>query len=251
MKGGPSVANSVCPPMSSTASPSPAPDLAVRIIGEITAERLEVLRQADLRVREEIMKMPNHLDVWQYFAVLLPIQSVGVMGDSRTYENVIAVRAVQSLDGMTADWFKLPYEGVMDSISNRIINEGQDGGQPCRLRHQLQAPRHHRMGIMYFTGNRNGQVSGHILNNPANQIRMLQQERSIAPAPGNILRTPQIQVHGLAIRLHIPGRRQHNLRIVPAKLHDQRTVFRHRREFRAPVLRTLRKQTRMQHGRIA
>ena len=102
--------------------PFPGPGLAVRIIGEITAERLEILRLADVRVREEIMKMPNHLDVWQYFAVLLPIQSVGVMGDSRTYENVIAVRAVQSLDGMTADWFKLPYD-VMDSISNRIINE--------------------------------------------------------------------------------------------------------------------------------
>lgn len=102
--------------------PFPGPGLAVRIIGDITAERLEVLRQADLRVREEIMKMPNHLDVWQYFAVLLPIQSVGVMGDDRTYENVVAVRAVQSRDGMTADWFKLPYD-VMDSISNRIINE--------------------------------------------------------------------------------------------------------------------------------
>ena len=102
--------------------PFPGPGLAVRIIGEITRERLEVLRQADLRVREEIMKMENHLDVWQYFAVLLPIQSVGVMGDSRTYENVIAVRAVESRDGMTADWYKLPYD-TMDSISNRIINE--------------------------------------------------------------------------------------------------------------------------------
>ncbi len=102
--------------------PFPGPGLAVRIIGDITEERLEVLRQADLRVREEIMKMENHLDVWQYFAVLLPIQSVGVMGDSRTYENVVAVRAVHSRDGMTADWYKLPYD-VMDSISNRIINE--------------------------------------------------------------------------------------------------------------------------------
>ncbi len=102
--------------------PFPGPGLAVRVIGDITEPRLEILRQADLRVREEIMKMPNHLDVWQYFAVLLPVQSVGVMGDSRTYENVIAVRAVQSLDGMTADWFKLPYD-VMDAISNRIINE--------------------------------------------------------------------------------------------------------------------------------
>ena len=102
--------------------PFPGPGLAVRVIGEITEERLQVLRLADVRVREEIMKMPDHLDVWQYFAVLLPIQSVGVMGDSRTYENVIAVRAVQSLDGMTADWYKLPYD-VMDAISNRIINE--------------------------------------------------------------------------------------------------------------------------------
>ncbi len=102
--------------------PFPGPGLAVRIIGAITAERLRILREADLRVREEIMKMENHLDVWQYFAVLLPIQSVGVMGDNRTYEHVIAVRAVESRDGMTADWYKLPY-GVMDSISNRIINE--------------------------------------------------------------------------------------------------------------------------------
>jgi len=102
--------------------PFPGPGLAVRIIGDITRDQLEVLRQADLRVREEIMAMDNNLDVWQYFAVLLPIQSVGVMGDSRTYENVIAVRAVESRDGMTADWYKLPYD-VMDSISNRIINE--------------------------------------------------------------------------------------------------------------------------------
>lgn len=102
--------------------PFPGPGLAVRIIGAITPERLRVLREADQRVREEILKMENHLDVWQYFAVLLPIQSVGVMGDDRTYENVVAVRAVQSRDGMTADWYKLPYD-VMDSISNRIINE--------------------------------------------------------------------------------------------------------------------------------
>lgn len=102
--------------------PFPGPGLAVRIIGSITPERLHILREADLRVREEIMKMENHLDVWQYFAVLLPVQSVGVMGDDRTYENVIAVRAVESRDGMTADWFKLPYS-VMDNIANRIINE--------------------------------------------------------------------------------------------------------------------------------
>ena len=110
--------------------PFPGPGLAVRIIGDITPERIEVLQQADLRVREEIMKMPNHLDVWQYFAVLLPIQSVGVMGDSRTYENVVAVRAVESRDGMTADWYKLPYD-VMDSISNRIINEVRGVNRVC------------------------------------------------------------------------------------------------------------------------
>ncbi len=110
--------------------PFPGPGLAVRIIGDITPERIEVLQQADLRVREEIMKMPNHLDVWQYFAVLLPIQSVGVMGDDRTYENVVAVRAVESRDGMTADWYKLPYE-VLDSISNRIINEVRGVNRVC------------------------------------------------------------------------------------------------------------------------
>jgi GMP synthase (glutamine-hydrolysing) len=110
--------------------PFPGPGLAVRIIGDITPERIEVLQQADLRVREEILKMPNHLDVWQYFAVLLPIQTVGVMGDSRTYESVVAVRAVESRDGMTADWYKLPYD-VMDSISNRIINEVRGVNRVC------------------------------------------------------------------------------------------------------------------------
>jgi len=110
--------------------PFPGPGLAVRIIGEITRERIQILQQADLRVREEISKMPNHLDVWQYFAVLLPIQSVGVMGDSRTYEHVVVVRAVESCDGMTADWYKLPYD-VLDSISNRIINEVRGVNRVC------------------------------------------------------------------------------------------------------------------------
>ena len=110
--------------------PFPGPGLAVRIIGDITEKRINILQQADFIVREEILKMPNHLDVWQYFAVLLPIQSVGVMGDDRTYENVITVRAVESLDGMTADWFKLPYD-VMDKISNRIINEVRGVNRVC------------------------------------------------------------------------------------------------------------------------
>jgi len=102
--------------------PFPGPGLSVRIIGEVTRERIALLQKADLRVREEILKMPHHLDVWQYFAVLLPIFSVGVMGDDRTYDHAVVVRAVQSIDGMTADWYKLPYD-VLDAISTRIINE--------------------------------------------------------------------------------------------------------------------------------
>ncbi len=102
--------------------PFPGPGLGVRILGEVTRERVTLLQQADLRVQEEIKKLSNYGDIWQAFAVLLPIQTVGVMGDERTYENVAAVRAVQSLDGMTADWFRLPYD-TLGTISNRIINE--------------------------------------------------------------------------------------------------------------------------------
>jgi GMP synthase (glutamine-hydrolysing) len=102
--------------------PFPGPGLAVRILGDVTAERVELLQKADLRVQEEIVKVENRHDIWQSFAVLLPVQTVGVMGDSRTYENVIALRIVESRDGMTADWFRLPYD-VLARISNRIINE--------------------------------------------------------------------------------------------------------------------------------
>jgi GMP synthase (glutamine-hydrolysing) len=102
--------------------PFPGPGLAVRIIGEITMERLELLREADKRVIEEISKAGLYEQIWQSFAVLLPIKTVGIMGDERTYENVAALRCVSSFDGMTADWVKLPYE-VMEKISNRIINE--------------------------------------------------------------------------------------------------------------------------------
>ena len=83
---------------------------------------MAILQQADLRVQEEVEKLENYKDIWQSFAVLLPVQSVGVMGDGRTYENVVAVRAVSSLDGMTASWFRLPYD-TLDRISSRIINE--------------------------------------------------------------------------------------------------------------------------------
>jgi GMP synthase (glutamine-hydrolysing) len=102
--------------------PFPGPGLAVRILGEVTAERVALLQKADLRVQEEMAQLPNYRDIWQSFAVLLPIQTVGVMGDSRTYENVVAIRVVSSKDGMTADWFHVPYE-ILGRISNRIINE--------------------------------------------------------------------------------------------------------------------------------
>ena len=102
--------------------PFPGPGLAIRIIGEITKERLDILREVDRRVVEEVRKAGLYEQIWQSFAVLLPIKSVGVMGDARTYENVVAVRCVTSIDGMTADWAKLPNE-LLETISNRIINE--------------------------------------------------------------------------------------------------------------------------------
>jgi GMP synthase (glutamine-hydrolysing) len=102
--------------------PFPGPGLAIRIIGEVTAERCDILRKADIIVLDEIRKAGLYTKLWQSFAVLLPVKSVGVMGDERTYENVIAVRAVNSLDGMTADWARIPYD-VLGAISNRIINE--------------------------------------------------------------------------------------------------------------------------------
>lgn len=102
--------------------PFPGPGLAIRIIDEVTPQRAEILRKADDIVLEEIKKAGLYHEIWQAFAVLLPIKTVGVMGDERTYENVVAVRAVKSVDGMTADWAKLPYE-VLGIISNRIINE--------------------------------------------------------------------------------------------------------------------------------
>ncbi len=102
--------------------PFPGPGLGIRIMGEVSRERLHVLRQADVIVLEEMKNSGNYRKVWQSFAVLLPIQTVGVMGDERTYEHVIALRAVNSVDAMTADWARLPYE-LLGRISNRIINE--------------------------------------------------------------------------------------------------------------------------------
>ncbi|MBI4690344.1 MAG: glutamine-hydrolyzing GMP synthase [Nitrospirae bacterium] len=102
--------------------PFPGPGLAIRCISDVTKERLDILRKADVIVLDEIKKAGLYNQIWQAFAVLLPVKSVGVMGDERTYDNVIAVRAVTSVDGMTADWAQIPYE-VLGRISNRIINE--------------------------------------------------------------------------------------------------------------------------------
>ncbi|MGC8594508.1 MAG: glutamine-hydrolyzing GMP synthase [Candidatus Kryptoniota bacterium] len=102
--------------------PFPGPGLAVRIIGEVTSEKLEILRQADEIFLDEIKKFGIYGDMWQAFAVLLPVQSVGVMGDERTYEYTVALRAVTSEDGMTADWAQMPYH-ILSNVSNRIINE--------------------------------------------------------------------------------------------------------------------------------
>ena len=102
--------------------PFPGPGLAVRCIGDVTPERLDLLRKADVIGEEEIRKAGLYREIWQAFAVLLPVRTVGVMGDERTYEHVVALRAVQSQDGMTADWVRLPYD-VLATISSRISNE--------------------------------------------------------------------------------------------------------------------------------
>ncbi|HBL13509.1 MAG TPA: GMP synthase (glutamine-hydrolyzing) [Cyanobacteria bacterium UBA11162] len=102
--------------------PFPGPGLAIRIIGEVTSERLNILRDADLIVRQEINRQGIYNDLWQAFAVLLPVRSVGVMGDQRTYAYPIVLRMVSSEDGMTADWSRVPYD-LLETISNRIVNE--------------------------------------------------------------------------------------------------------------------------------
>jgi GMP synthase (glutamine-hydrolysing) len=110
--------------------PFPGPGLAVRIIGEVTKDRLAILRSADSIVIEEMKSKGWYYKVWQSFAVLLPVKSVGVMGDERTYDYTVALRIVDSLDGMTADWVKVPYE-LLERIANRIINEVKGVNRVC------------------------------------------------------------------------------------------------------------------------
>jgi len=102
--------------------PFPGPGLAIRVLGEVTAERLEVLREADAIVQDEVHRAGLEREIWQAFAVLLPVRTVGVMGDFRTYAQVVALRAVTSQDAMTADWARLPYD-LLERISTRVINE--------------------------------------------------------------------------------------------------------------------------------
>jgi GMP synthase (glutamine-hydrolysing) len=102
--------------------PFPGPGLAIRVIGEVTRERLQTLRAADAIVVDEVRKAGLYRRLWQSFAILTPVKSVGVMGDGRTYADVVAIRAVTSDDAMTADWARLPYE-TLAAISNRLVNE--------------------------------------------------------------------------------------------------------------------------------
>ena len=102
--------------------PFPGPGLAVRILGPVEEARLVVLRAADAIVQQEIVRAELTESLWQAFAILLPVRTVGVMGDERTYDNVIAIRAVRSTDGMTADWARLP-DDLLARLSTRIINE--------------------------------------------------------------------------------------------------------------------------------
>jgi GMP synthase (glutamine-hydrolysing) len=102
--------------------PFPGPGLAVRIIGEVTKEKCELLREVDAIIEEEMKISGLYRTLWQAFGLLLPVRTVGVMGDQRTYERVVAIRAVKSEDAMTADWADLPHE-VLSRISSRIVNE--------------------------------------------------------------------------------------------------------------------------------
>ncbi len=125
--------------------PFPGPGLAVRILGEVTAERLAILREADAIFIEELRRRGLYEKISQAFAVFLPIKTVGVMGDGRTYEHVIALRAVNTVDFMTADWARLPHDFLA-----RVVEPDRERGarrQPRGLRHHLEASGHNRVGV--------------------------------------------------------------------------------------------------------
>jgi GMP synthase (glutamine-hydrolysing) len=110
--------------------PFPGPGLGIRVLGEITDTKLEIVRESDAILREEIRKAGLQREIWQYFTCLPDIHSVGVMGDQRTYDYTVVVRAVTSIDGMTADWARIPYD-VLNVISTRIVNEVKHVNRVC------------------------------------------------------------------------------------------------------------------------
>ncbi len=132
--------------------PFPGPGLAVRILGAVTREQVATLQEADRIYIEELRRAGLYDAIWQAFAVLLPVRSVGVMGDERTYGNVVALRAVTSVDGMTADWF--PHARRGPGPDRQPHRQHVAGGEPRRLRCDLEASRHHRVGVIGRCGYR-------------------------------------------------------------------------------------------------